>query len=42
MDLTGYDHDSSFPKDNKACLMTGVGELGMTERDVPTDCGPWE
>lgn len=42
MDCTGYDHDLDTPKDNKACLMTAVGELSMTERDVPTECGPWE
>lgn len=42
MDLTSYEHDSKVPGDNKVCLMTGVGQLGMTTREVPAGCGPWE
>jgi hypothetical protein len=38
----GYEHDQIAPRDNEACLMTGVNELSMTTREVPTACGPWE
>jgi hypothetical protein len=42
IDLSAYEHDVAVPKDNKACLMTGLDELEMIERDVPSECGPWE
>lgn len=42
MIIKACEHDKLAPGDNKACLMTGVNELSMTTREVPTECGPWE
>lgn len=40
--LEAYEHDTKVPSENKACLMIGLDQLEMIEREVPGECGPWE